>query len=156
MDVILRALVMIWLAVCAWQDWRSRKVSNTLTQPALVLAEMSSLVILVRGDWMPFVRFWLSFLVLMWVFQRGGTRGADIKVICSLSVFWPAAFYLALMTWALLGLRSRESYPALVAVAAVAWGVFLVADVLPLCVASIKDLTQTQVQFYFRRISCLH
>lgn len=139
MDVILRALVMIWLTVCAWQDWRSRKVSNTLTQPALVLAELIALIVLVRGDWMPFIRFWVSFFVLMWVFERGGTRGADIKVISSLSVFWPAAFYLSLIVWALIGLMSRKNYPALVAVAAVAWCVFLVADVLPLFAASIKN-----------------
>lgn len=86
--------VLVWLSVCAWFDWKSRRVSNWLTLPVL------GVVILVRslgyglGDWR-FVWLLSISVILGWAANLVG--GADAKASLALILLDPR---LAVWAWA--------------------------------------------------------
>lgn len=85
--------VLVWLSVCAWFDWKSRRVSNWLTLPVMIVAILVRVTGYFAGDW----RFvWLlSILVLLgWAANLVG--GADAKA--SLAIIWIDP-HLAVWAW---------------------------------------------------------
>ena len=71
-----RVLLIIWLAVCAGQDYRTGKVSNWLTLPALILALLARLMGWLVTPWLLIAAISLI-SVLLW--RQGLLGGADAK-----------------------------------------------------------------------------
>ena len=95
----LTAALVLWLAVCAAQDLLRRQVSNRLTLPPFILA----------GVWAAWrggetlLLFGLTTLVMVISFWKGGTGGADGKILAVLAVFMPAGFLLAVVLRLMVG-----------------------------------------------------
>lgn len=86
-NALIKIIVLIWLGVCAWQDWRVGEVSNWLTVPPMPAA----LVYAVSGGgnaWMWMAAAGLGSFVL---FSLGAMGGADAKILITLAGVWPAA-----------------------------------------------------------------
>lgn len=120
----LSLLTALWLALCAVQDLLRRQVSNRLTLPPFVLAGMWAVW---RGG--ETLLLWgLVTLVMLVLFWKGGTGGADGKILAVLAVVSPLALFLALTAntlmgvWFLLRHGRGVRYPAVPVFAA---GMFL-------------------------------
>lgn len=86
--------VLIWLSLCAWFDWKSRRVSNWLTLPVLGVAISLRTFGYGRGDGR-FVLL-LSLIVLMgWAARLVG--GADAKASLAIVMMDPIP---AMWAWA--------------------------------------------------------
>lgn len=86
--------VLVWLSVCAWFDWKSRRVSNWLTLPVLGVA----LVVRAAGYGIGNCRTVLLFatlVVLGWAIHLVG--GADAKATLAMALLDPR---LAAWAWA--------------------------------------------------------
>jgi Flp pilus assembly protein protease CpaA len=92
-------LTVLWLVVCAVQDLFRRQVSNWLTLPPFVAAGVWA--IWHGGDTL--LLFGLVTLVMLVLFWKGGTGGADGKILAVLAVVSPAALILALLANTLIG-----------------------------------------------------
>ena len=86
-------LIILWLGVCAVQDLFRRQVSNWLTIPPFVAAGVWA----VWHGGATLLMFALVSLVMVFSFWKGGTGGADGKILATLAVFLPAGFLLALV-----------------------------------------------------------
>lgn len=116
--------VLAWLSVCAWFDWKSRRVSNWLTLPVLGVAVVIRVSGHGIGDW----RFVLLFAVLVllgWATHLVG--GADAKATLAMALLDPrlaawafagGALWLVLNRIALRRRASNYSYPGFVGFAA--------------------------------------
>ena len=91
--------VILWLAVCAAQDLLRRQVSNWLTIPPFAAAGVWAVW---RGG-ETLLLFGLVTLVMLVLFWKGGTGGADGKILAVLAVVSPAALILALAANTLIG-----------------------------------------------------
>ena len=122
MTLWMYGLIILWLAACAVQDLLRRQVSNWLTLPPFVLA--AGLAVWHGGETL--LLFGLVSLVMMGSFWKGGTGGADGKILAVLAVFLPVGFLLAvvfrLLVGAWLWLRRGKStrFPAVAVFAAAA------------------------------------
>lgn len=96
---LITGAVMVWLVVCAVYDIRTRSVPNILTIPPFVLAGLWA----VRQGGITLWLFGLVFVVMFFSFWKGGTGGADGKVLATMAVFMPAGFLLALVLRLLVG-----------------------------------------------------
>jgi prepilin peptidase CpaA len=91
--------VILWLAVCAAQDLLRRQVSNWLTIPPFAAAGVWAVW---RGG-ETLLLYGLVTLVMLVLFWKGGTGGADGKILAVLAVVSPAALILALAANTLIG-----------------------------------------------------
>jgi Flp pilus assembly protein protease CpaA len=98
-QLIISAVVLVWLVVCAVQDWKSGEVSNWLTIPAMALG-MGYAVYMGR-ERLILVAAALAGLMLLYVL--GSLGGADVKVLIALSGLWPAAMLAALLVQGIWG-----------------------------------------------------
>jgi len=96
---IISALVLVWLLVCAFQDWKSGEVSNWLTIPAMALG-MGYAVYMGR-ERLILVAAALAGLMLLYVL--GSLGGADVKVLVALAGLWPTAMLAALLVQGIWG-----------------------------------------------------
>ncbi|GAP06147.1 type IV leader peptidase family [Anaerolinea thermolimosa] len=85
--------LVFWLVVCAVYDLRTRSVPNVLTVPPFVLAGLWA----VRQGGATLWLFVLAVAVMVFSFWKGGTGGADGKILAVLAVFMPAGFLLAVV-----------------------------------------------------------
>ncbi len=95
----LTAALVLWLAVCAAQDLLRRQVSNRLTLPPFILA--GAWAVWRGGETL--LLFGLTTLVMVISFWKGGTGGADGKILAVLAVFMPAGFLLAVVLRLMVG-----------------------------------------------------
>jgi Flp pilus assembly protein protease CpaA len=86
--------VLVWLSVCAWFDWKSRRVSNWLTLPVLVVVIVIRILGYGLGDWR-FVWLLSVLVILGWAAKLVG--GADAKVSLAIILLEPG---LAVWSWA--------------------------------------------------------
>jgi Flp pilus assembly protein protease CpaA len=98
-QLIISAVVLVWLVVCAVQDWKSGEVSNWLTIPAMALG-MGYAVYMGR-ERLILVAAALAGLMLLYVL--GSLGGADVKVLIALAGLWPAAMLAALLVQGIWG-----------------------------------------------------
>jgi Flp pilus assembly protein protease CpaA len=98
-ELIISVIVMVWLAVCAFQDWKHGEVSNWLTVPAMAIGMIYAalngrdrLIICVA-----------AFIGLMLLYILGSLGGADVKVLVALAGLWPAAMLAALLVQGIWG-----------------------------------------------------
>jgi Flp pilus assembly protein protease CpaA len=118
--MILNLILLVWLAVCAWQDWRSREVSNMLTLPPLIAAPVYAAL----QGWERLLLFALVGLAGTALFRAGGMGGADVKILLTLSAFAPPMLVAALAAQGIAGLivwltsGRRAAFPAVPAYAA--------------------------------------
>ena len=98
-QLIISALVLVWLVVCAIQDWKSGEVSNWLTIPAMALG-MGYAVYMGR-ERLILVAAALAGMMLLYVL--GSLGGADVKVLVTLAGLWPAAMLAALLVQGIWG-----------------------------------------------------
>lgn len=83
MNSMIEMILILWLTLCAWQDWHKRQLSNWLTLPPLVLAVALRCSGLTSGD------FHLMFLIMLTMFVGWLGRwvgGADAKVTAALAL----------------------------------------------------------------------
>lgn len=99
-DAVLKIILLIWLLVCAWQDWRTGEVSNWLTIPAMFSAGIYT--------WMAgrdaFLLFLAVLVVVFILFYLGGFGGADAKILVVLGGYWPLALVVAILVQGVWGL----------------------------------------------------
>lgn len=88
-NAILKIILLTWLCLCAWLDWKYGEVSNWLTIPPLVAALG---YVLVSGGIAPWF-FMVVFVGVYVLFSLGNFGGADAKILVALAGFWPAAFF---------------------------------------------------------------
>jgi Flp pilus assembly protein protease CpaA len=86
--------VLIWLSVCAWFDWKSRRVSNWLTLPVLGVAILVRALGFGRGDWR-YIWLFAMLVILGWATHLVG--GADAKASLAIIMLDP---FLAAWAWA--------------------------------------------------------
>ncbi len=91
--------VLLWLAICAYQDYHTGEVSNWLTLPPLGLALAARLVGWLATPWWIIFTIWMLALIL-WHNDRLG--GADAKAWMTFSllgngILWSA--YMGLLIW---------------------------------------------------------
>jgi len=86
--------VLAWLSVCAWFDWKSRRVSNWLTLPVLGVAVVLRVSGHGSGDWW-LVLLFTGLVVWGWVAHLVG--GADAKASLAMVLLDPR---LAAWAWA--------------------------------------------------------
>ena len=99
MTTYIFAILLLWLAICAYQDFRTAEVSNWLTLPPLGLALAARLVGWLATPWWIIFTIWMLALIL-WHKDRLG--GADAKAWMTFSllgngILWSA--YLGLLVW---------------------------------------------------------
>jgi len=85
--------IILWLGVCAVQDVLRRQVSNWLTIPPFAAAGVWA----VWHGGATLLLFGLVSLVMVFSFWKGGTGGADGKILATLAVFLPTGFLLAVV-----------------------------------------------------------
>ena len=91
-DTMLKVLVIVWLAGCAYCDARSGQVPNGLTLPGLALA---ALVAGLRG-WPELAVFGVALITLAGINSLGAIGGADAKILAALVGLWPEGVPFAL------------------------------------------------------------
>lgn len=99
-DAVLKIILLIWLLVCAWQDWRTGEVSNWLTVPAIFSAGMFAWAA-GREAFLLFLAVLVSVFIL---FYLGGFGGADAKILVVLGGYWPVALFVAILVQGVWGL----------------------------------------------------
>ena len=89
-ELLIRAGVVAWLALCAFWDTRTGKIPNTLTLPALVLGGVAAGLAGTES-----MAFYATALILaVAAYFLGWMGGADAKMLAALAGMWP----LGLMT----------------------------------------------------------
>lgn len=120
------AILLVWLIVCAVQDWRQQEVSNWLTLPPFILALFHALE--QGGETLALTAVtFLVFLTARAVWQAQGA--ADIKVLVVLASFWPQALYAALSitaAWSVLRILRRKGKEAYAGIPPMTIGAILV------------------------------
>ena len=87
--------VLAWLSICAWFDWKSRRVSNWLTLPVLGVAFVVRAAGFGIGDWRTVLLF-AALVLLGWAIHLVG--GADAKASLAMTLLDPR-----LLVWAWAG-----------------------------------------------------
>ncbi len=129
MSFSLSLLITSWLTLCAWQDVRTRTVSNWLTLPALMMAILLRLTDFAPGSaWLATITV-VGLLLLAW--QHAQIGGADVKALTAM-----ALIDVSLVAAALLGvglwyggawLQQRKAPASVPAFAGMAVGLALMA-----------------------------
>lgn len=111
------ACVLIWLLICAWQDWHSGEVSNWLTIPAFLAAPFMA----VLNGKMAVLRLILCTAILGWMWWKGWIGAADVKILLFLAAFSPFMLAGALLVESTIGWilsRFQQCCPAVPLMAA--------------------------------------
>lgn len=112
-DYLLQLALVVWLAICAFLDWRNREVPNALTLPAFAVGVIYALSI--GGGRLLLVSITLVVFAAARAFVKG-IGAADIKVLVALAALWTEAYFaaLAVMTlWSVIQImrgRRREEF----------------------------------------------
>lgn len=128
-------ILLIWLVVCAVQDWRKREVSNWLTLPAFFLGILYALE--VGGETLVLTSITLIVFLGTWVIWKA-QGAADVKVLVALAAFWPQALFAALVItaiWSAVRIargQGKEPYAGVPPMAVGSLLVLVVMDLLPL------------------------
>ena len=112
-------LLLLWIALCAWQDLRQQRIDNRLTYPALLLV-LGWLLIQQQGFTGQSLAAALSGLVLALAFAlpgqiKGVFGGGDVKLLLTIGIATDGLYILWVITFSALGivlwlfLRSRLS-----------------------------------------------
>ena len=97
---IVKIILLIWLAGCAWQDWQVGEVSNWLTLPPMAAA--GAYALLVGGNTrLIFIAALIGVFIL---FYLGNFGGADAKILVVLAGLWSAAFLGAVLVQGIWGM----------------------------------------------------
>lgn len=99
-ETIVKIILLTWLGVCAWQDWRVGEVSNWLTLPPMSVAGIYAL--LAGGDTL--LIFIAALIGVFILFYLGGLGGADAKILVVLAGLWPAGFLGAVLVQGIWGM----------------------------------------------------
>jgi len=99
MNDLMIVLLLAWLAICAYQDYLTGEVSNSLTLPPLGLALAARFVGWLATPWWIIFTIWMLALIL---WQKGKLGGADAKAWLTFSllgneILWSA--YMGLLVW---------------------------------------------------------
>ena len=99
MNDLMIVLLLAWLAICAYQDYRTGEVSNWLTLLPLGLALIARFVGWLATPWWIIFTIWMLALIL---WHKGKLGGADAKAWMTFSllgngILWSA--YFGLMIW---------------------------------------------------------
>ena len=91
--------ILLWLATCAYQDYRTGEVSNWLTLPPLALALAARVAGWLASPWW---RIGLVWVLVLYLWRTDRLGGADAKAWMALSllgngVLWSA--YIGLIIW---------------------------------------------------------
>ena len=93
------AVVGLWALACAWQDFRTHRVSNLLTLPAFFVAwALGTYELVTTGN----PSFYLTLVVVLVAWQLKWLGGADGKMTAAMAVFAPAGMALgfgAMAVW---------------------------------------------------------
>ena len=99
MEEMKLAVVGLWALACAWQDFRTHKVSNLLTLPAFFVAwALGTYQLATTGN----PSFYLTLFVVLFAWQLKWLGGADGKMTASMAVLAPAGMALgfgAMAVW---------------------------------------------------------
>ncbi len=98
-QLIISALVIVWLAVCAVQDWKHGEVSNWLTIPAMAIG--MGYAVYLGSERLILCAAALAGLMLLYIL--GSLGGADVKVLVALAGLWPEAMLAALLVQGIWG-----------------------------------------------------
>ena len=89
----------LWTLACAWQDFRTHRVSNLLTLPAFFVAwALGTYELVTTGN----PSFYLTLVVVLVAWQLKWLGGADGKMTASMAVLAPAGMALgfgAMAVW---------------------------------------------------------
>jgi Flp pilus assembly protein protease CpaA len=99
-QILISSIVIVWLAVCAFQDWKHGEVSNWLTIPAMIIGMGYS--VFQGRERMIICAAALVGLVLLYI--MGSLGGADVKVLIALAGLWPTAMLAALLAQGVWGM----------------------------------------------------
>ena len=99
------AILLLWLAICAYKDYHTGEVSNWLTLPPIGLALAARLVGWLIASPLGVVPWWIIGLVwalALFLWHKGKLGGADAKAWMTFSllgngVLWSA--YMGLLIW---------------------------------------------------------
>lgn len=80
---MIEVLAIAWLALCAWQDWHHRKVSNWLMLPPVILTLVLRLAGVFEGQ-LILMALTLAAVFIAWIGHGAG--GADLKVMTALAL----------------------------------------------------------------------
>ncbi len=128
-------VLLIWLVVCSFQDWRAREVSNWLTLSPFVLGLLYALG--TGGETLVLTVTTLVVFVGARAFWKA-QGAADIKVLVTLAAFWPQALFAALIItaiWSAVRIargQGKEPYAGVPPMAVGSLLVLAVMDLLPL------------------------
>lgn len=123
--IYFQILILIWLVICAWSDWKSGEVSNWLTIPPLVGAAIYALV---EGQ-TSMILFFGALGGLTLLFFLNAMGGADVKILSILAGIWPMAFWGALLAqgvWGVVVLLRKGRRTTFRAVPAISIGAVMV------------------------------
>ena len=98
-QLIIVGIVMVWLLVCAFFDWKHGEVPNLLTLPGMAAGIIYAFII--GGDRL--IILVAAFIGLMVLFILKSMGGADVKVLTALAGLWPAALLAALLAQGIWG-----------------------------------------------------
>jgi hypothetical protein len=96
--MLLQTITLGWLAACAAWDWRTGRVPNWLTLPAVAVA---AVVAVGKGPERAALFAGVGIALLV-AWSLGAMGGADAKVLLALAGLWPVGFVgasLALAGW---------------------------------------------------------
>jgi Flp pilus assembly protein protease CpaA len=99
-DATIKIILVIWLFVCAWQDFREGEVSNWLTIPAMLASGIFALIS-GRDAFLFYVAVLVGVFILFYI---GNFGGADAKILVVLAGYWPWAFIAAILVQGVWGL----------------------------------------------------
>lgn len=107
-DVLMRVLLLILLGASAYQDWRTREVSNWISLPVFLAGFVG---ILIRRDALLAVLFVLLVGLAM---IKGGYGPADGKLMAGLTGLWPTAALASVLLMPIFDLlwRKKSETPA--------------------------------------------
>ena len=99
-QIVISAIVIIWLAICAVQDWKHGEVTNWLTIPAMVMG--MGYAVYLGKERAIICAAALAGLMLLYIL--GSLGGADVKVLVALAGLWPQAMLAALLVQGIWGM----------------------------------------------------
>lgn len=100
-------VVLLWLAICAWQDVRKREVDNALTIPAIV-------AMFLWRVWYPDGIAFLMATLFFFLGLGGILPGGDAKGLMAMALYSPEMTLCALLGAGMFWLITRRPIPAYV------------------------------------------
>lgn len=98
--IFLKILILIWLNVCAFFDWKKGEVSNWLTIPPLIGTALY-VAVWDRTNLYLFIGALMGTMLLFFLNAMGG---ADMKILSTLAGLWVLAFWIAMLAQGIWGL----------------------------------------------------